>query len=104
MCAILTKSNTINIFLAFYRRDHLRKHLQTHSKAFLESRSAHDKGYLEVKEEPEEGMDEDIHEEILNEVGYFFLITYSHNSVCSDLKFLMLYFIFIFKVKFKTLD
>ncbi|CAB3253732.1 unnamed protein product [Arctia plantaginis] len=52
---------------SFYRRDHLRKHLQTHSKAFLERKSFNDKGYLEVKEEPEEGMEEDIHEEILNE-------------------------------------
>lgn len=41
------------IVLAFYRKDHLRKHLQTHSKVFLEQNSelVGEHGLVEIKQE-----------------------------------------------------
>ncbi|XP_075973461.1 uncharacterized protein LOC142974815 [Anticarsia gemmatalis] len=54
---------------SFHRRDHLRKHLQTHTKAFLErgSSASNDQDYIEIKQEPQDMVEEDINEEILDE-------------------------------------
>lgn len=57
--------STVNLVLVFHRKDHLRKHIQTHTKLFIMDQNSDSASSQEYEDSTEDIIDEDIKPNIL---------------------------------------